>query len=102
MENIDGTLKVWHVWGMPKPSSKRLKRPSDPIQLAKLIGDIATGQVEDKPAIPPTPDEIRRVMSALGRTGGLKGGKARAASLSPTKRVEIAKKAALARWKAKR
>jgi len=83
---------------MPKPSSRRLKRPSDPIQLAKLIGDIATGQVEDKPAIAPTQDEIRRVMSALGRTGGLKGGKARAASLSPKKRSEIAKKAAAARW----
>jgi hypothetical protein len=27
---------------------KRIKRPRDPISLAKLIGDIATGQVEDK------------------------------------------------------
>lgn len=99
MENIDDTLQIWHVWGMPKPSSKRLKRPSDPIQLAKLIGDIATGQVEDKPPTAPTPDEIRRVMSALGRTGGLKGGNARAESLSAKKRSEIAKKAADARWK---
>jgi hypothetical protein len=33
---------------MPNPSSNRLKRPSDPIQLAKLIGDIATGQVKDE------------------------------------------------------
>jgi hypothetical protein len=29
-------------------AEKRLKRPRDPISLAKLIGDIATGQVEDK------------------------------------------------------
>ena len=29
-------------------AQKRLKRPRDPIQLAKLIGDIATGQVEDR------------------------------------------------------
>lgn len=36
---------------------------------------------------------------ALGRRGGLKGGKARAASLSPAKRAQIAKKAAAARWK---
>lgn len=36
---------------------------------------------------------------ALGRLGGLKGGRARAAKLSPKRRVEIAKKAALARWK---
>lgn len=27
---------------------KRLKRPRDPLQLAKLIGDIATGQVEGR------------------------------------------------------
>jgi hypothetical protein len=38
---------------------------------------------------------------ALGRMGGLKGGKARAASLSDAKRSEIAKKAAAARWRSK-
>jgi hypothetical protein len=36
---------------------------------------------------------------ALGRLGGLKGGKARAASLSASKRKQIAKKAAQSRWK---
>ena len=35
---------------------------------------------------------------AMGRLGGLKGGHARAASLSSARRVEIAKKAAMARW----
>ena len=35
---------------------------------------------------------------ALGRLGGLKGGKARAAKLTPERRSEIAKKAAQARW----
>jgi hypothetical protein len=35
---------------------------------------------------------------ALGRLGGLKGGKARAAALSPEKRREIAQKAIAARW----
>ena len=35
---------------------------------------------------------------ALGRLGGLKGGKARAAALTAKKRSEIAKKAATARW----
>jgi hypothetical protein len=35
---------------------------------------------------------------ALGRLGGLKGGRARAEKLSPRKRTQIAKKAALARW----
>lgn len=38
---------------------------------------------------------------ALGRLGGLKGGKARAEKLSPGKRSEIAKKAAQARWSTK-
>ena len=72
---------------------KHPKRPRDPIQLAKLIGDIATGQVQDTP----TPPETQA--AAAGRRGGLKGGKARAASLSPRKRKAIAKKAAAARWK---
>lgn len=35
---------------------------------------------------------------ALGKLGGLKGGRARAEKLSPRKRTQIAKKAALARW----
>ena len=34
----------------------------------------------------------------LGRLGGLRGGKARAAKLTPERRAEIAKKAAQARW----
>ena len=51
----------------------------------------ATRQIEPKP---------KRTIDfkALGRLGGLKGGKARAASLTPERRVEIARKAALARW----
>lgn len=39
---------------------------------------------------------------ALGRLGGLKGGKARAESLTPKQRQAIAKKAATSRWKNKR
>ena len=38
---------------------------------------------------------------ALGKLGGLKGGKARAASLTPERRKEIAQKAARIRWKVK-
>ena len=36
---------------------------------------------------------------ALGRLGGLKGGKARAEKLSKSRRKQIARKAALSRWK---
>lgn len=70
------------------------KRPRDPNQLAKLIVDIATGEVED------TPDDAGKdpAAVALGRKGGLKGGKARAASMTPEQRSEAAKRAARARW----
>ena len=74
------------------------KRPRDPNQLAKSIIDIATGQ---KPDRDPTPEEQGKDPAAvsLGRKGGLKGGTARAASLTPKQRAEIAKKAAATRWK---
>ncbi len=39
--------------------------------------------------------------AAMGRLGGLKGGKARAVKLSPRRRKQIAKKAAIARWSKK-
>jgi hypothetical protein len=35
---------------------------------------------------------------ALGKMGGAKGGKVRAAKLSPERRREIARKAVLSRW----
>lgn len=73
---------------MPKRSSK------DENQLAKSIVDeiIAETESDEKP-------EKNQAAVALGRLGGLKGGKARAAKLSPAKRKAIAKKAAAARWK---
>jgi hypothetical protein len=37
-------------------------------------------------------------MAELGRSGGLKGGAARASSLTPEQRTEIARKAAQKRW----
>jgi hypothetical protein len=77
---------------MPNP-----KRPRDPLQLAKLIGDIATGQTPENPPQAETGKDPAAV--ALGRRGGLKGGAARKAALSPERRAEIAKKAAKARWK---
>ena len=72
---------------------KRLKRPRDPVQLAKLIGDIATGQTEDV-----AEDRRNQAAADLGRMGG----EARAKSLSKKKRSEIARKAAAKRWSSKR
>jgi hypothetical protein len=78
-------------------TTKRLKRPTDIVQRGKLIGDILTGQVEDKaPESTPKPTDPAH---EFARRGGLKGGKARAEALSPERRRAIAKKAAQTRWK---
>jgi hypothetical protein len=70
------------------------KRPRDPNQLAKLVVDIATGEVDD------FPDDSGKdpAAVALGRRGGLKGGKARAARMTPEERSEAARRAARKRW----
>ena len=78
-------------------SKKPPKRPRDPNQLAYQIMLESTGQVERLPAmdsadIPVDPNKNPHAV-ALGRLGGLKGGDARAALLSPRKRSEIAAKA---------
>jgi hypothetical protein len=80
-------------------TAKRLKRPRDPIQLGKLIGDILTGQVEDR--MPESPQDPNKDQAAvmLGRKGGLKGGRARAESLTAAERKKIAQDAARRRWK---
>ncbi len=76
---------------MPKRSSKR---PTDLNQLAASIVEAATSET-------PVPQEPQKnpAAVALGKLGGLKGGKARAEKLSAEKRSEIAKKAAEMRWK---
>jgi len=66
------------------------KRPRDPNQLAKLIVDLSTGQASEPSSESPK--------QRAGRAGGIKGGKARADKLSKEQRVEIARKAAEARW----
>lgn len=82
-----------------KPTPKASpRRPSDPLALAKVIGDIATGQTEPLSGSEPTPDEVRRVMSMLGKVGGKAGGKARAKALTKQQRIDIALKGSTARW----
>jgi len=80
---------------------QRRKRPRDPAQLAKLMIDIASGEVEDRP---PTLEEQGKSASrvARGKVGGPKGGKARAIKLTPEQRAEIARVAAQTRWKKSR
>lgn len=83
---------------MPKRSSKPT-RPRDANQLAKLIVALSVGEAEEP--VVPAPDDSGKdpAAVALGRRGGLKGGAARAKSLSAKRRKEIAKKAAKARWR---
>ena len=79
---------------MPKRSSKRQKSQKDTQQLARDVLDKVAPDAEPKPEEP----QKNPAAVALGRLGGLKGGKARAAKLSPAKRKAIAKKAAAKRW----
>jgi hypothetical protein len=76
---------------------KKIKLPkhADVNQLAYAIVQAATNE-EPEPEEQPTKNPAA---VALGRLGGLKGGKARKESLTPERRKEIAKKAASARWK---
>ena len=67
-----------------------MKRPRDPNQLAKLMVDIGTGEVQE-------PEETERAKRA--RKAGEHGGPARAAKLTAEQRIEIARVAATARWK---
>lgn len=70
---------------------KRTPRPRDPLQLGKLMVDIATGQM---------PDAVDDGKDAQATSRGRAGGRSRAANLTAEQREEIAKKAAQARWKA--
>lgn len=75
---------------MPK-RSRRVEAEEDEVQIAARIVATVTGDItvakKDPAAV------------ALGRKGGLKGGRVRAARMSPEERRESASKAAIARWK---
>lgn len=71
---------------MPK-GPKGEKRPADAVGRAIMVAKIATGEIEDE-------RELSSAAAELGR----KGGKARAANMTPERRAEIAKKAAEKRW----
>lgn len=72
---------------MPKgPRGER--RPADVVGCAVHVAKIATGEIEDK-----------KLKQPAKRKSGLAGSKARAATLSPDRRSEIASVAAKARWR---
>ena len=73
---------------MPR-GPKGEKRLADVIGNAVHVMKIATGEIEE---------ELPEPGKEYARKGGLKGGKARAESLSPERRAEIARMAAAKRW----
>lgn len=87
---------------MRKRSGKKKKR----LDLNELAADILEETTEpEKPQEPeskPEDEGKNPAAVALGRLGGLKGGRARAKKLTPEERSESARKAALARWKKKK
>ena len=76
---------------MRTAATARAKRPRDTNQLAKLVVDVATGERQESLVDEP--------VNEFAQAGGLKGGKARAKSLSPERRSEIAQEAARACWR---
>jgi hypothetical protein len=76
-----------NIFGVDMPRGpKGQKRPADVIGNAVKVMKIATGEIEDE------------YVGARAK-GGKKGGKARAAALTPDERSKIARTAASARWK---
>jgi len=76
---------------------KKKRNPSDISVLAYQIVKEATQEVKEEIPI----KEKNPAAVALGRLGGLKGGRVRAERLSPKRRKEIARNAARARWEKK-
>ncbi len=82
---------------------QKKKLPRDANALAAQIVAMSTGQAAPNFAgISPQPQGVEREKNpaavALGRLGGLKGGKVRAKNLTPKERADIARRAAKARW----
>jgi hypothetical protein len=77
---------------------RKKKRDHDFSVTAYRVVQEATGQLEPEKEEPSSTEGKNPNAVALGRLGGLKGGKARANKLTPEQRKEIARKAAQARW----
>ena len=73
--------------------AKRSKKPADLNRLAAAI----VGEATDE-----TPPEQETAETRAGRAGGRKGGKTRAARMTPGQRSEAARRAANARWASRR
>lgn len=102
------------ILGRMQERTRKPRRPTDFNQLARVIVEAATADQPGADQVPPvdaaevsdlTPGKAHPpepgkdpAAVALGRRGGLKGGKARAAGMTAEERSEAARKAARARW----
>ena len=81
---------------MPNRSSNR--KTTDPNVAAFRVMQHVIAMSEGRETSPKGQPAKNPAAVALGRLGGLKGGKARAEKLSARRRKDIAKKAARSRW----
>jgi hypothetical protein len=95
---LDARCFAVHTLVMPTRSSK----DHDFVTVARSVVEQAIGEHLDGTALEPSDTGKNPHAVALGRLGGQKGGLARAEALSARKRAEIARKAAMTRWKAKK
>ena len=81
----------------PAPNKAKPPRPVKKRDVEDIERADAEGMAQPQ-GVPPAEETKNPAAVALGRLGGRKGGKARAAKLSAAKRKAIAKKAAAKRW----
>ena len=87
---------MWHIGRMKKIIRKRRKGDANQIAHSILQDVIA---LTEQPADAPMPTPKNPAAVALGRLGGLKGGIARREALSAKRKTQIARQAAVARWR---
>lgn len=81
---------------MPERSRKR---PTDVNELAaQLVREATKNEPATNETETPADDGKDPAAVALGRRGGLKGGRARAERMTPEERSEAARRAAKSRW----
>lgn len=84
------------IKNLPKDANKRA------FEIVQLSTEEPDEPKVEETTIEDTRSEISKYLSKIGRAGGLKGGKARDASLSTERKKEIAQKAAKTRWDRKK
>ena len=88
---------AFELWNDGYMTIGKGKRPRDPNQLAKWIVEQSTAEPIPQTTVQAPPD-LSAYMAAMGRKGGMVGGKRRLVTMTPEARRAAAAKAAQARW----